>query len=172
MRVGLTLLMLSFFAVPAQAEVKLVQVSADQNHRMSEVWDGQFQALDGSRFDTSAFYQSSKTTFSAAGVFAYTITPQFTALMPFTADAGYESQLYQAAPGLELGLGVLWSEASWSLGLVGRSLTRVGGGVTEQACKDSINRQFHCGTGLPWTDYQIRQPTLDRSATLSFQLRF
>ena len=37
MRVGLTLLTLSFFAVPAQAEVKLVQLSADQNHRMSEV---------------------------------------------------------------------------------------------------------------------------------------
>ena len=172
MRVEVALLTLSFLAVQAQAEVKLVQLSADQNHRMSEVWDGQFRALDGTRFDTSAFYESSKTTFSAAGVFAYTITPQLTAVMPFSADAGYQSQLYQAAPGLELGLGVLWSEANWNVGLVGRSLTRVGGRVTEQACKDSINRQFHCGTGLPWTDYQIRQPTLDRSATLSFQLRF
>ena len=53
MRVGLTLLTLSFLTMPAQAEVKLVQLSADQNHRMSEVWDGQFRALDGSRFDIS-----------------------------------------------------------------------------------------------------------------------
>ena len=90
---------------------------------MSEVWNGQFRALDGSRLDTSAFYESSKTTFSAAGVFAYTITPQLTAVMPFSADAGYQSQLYQAAPGLELGLGVLWSDANWNVGLVGRSLT-------------------------------------------------
>ena len=93
MRVGVALLTLSFLTMPAQADMKLIQLSADQNHRMSEVWDGQFRALDGSRFDTSAFYQSSKTTFSAAGVLAYSITPQFTALMPFTADAGYESQL-------------------------------------------------------------------------------
>ena len=168
----LGLLALLLLAMPARADIKLVQLSADQNHRMSEVWDGQFRALDGSLFDTSQFYEASETTFSAAGVFAYSITPQLTALMPFIADAGHESQLYQAAPGLELGLGVLWSEASWSLGLVGRSLTRVGGRVSEQACKDSINRQFHCGTGLPWTDYQIRQPTLNRSATLSFQFRF
>ena len=140
MRTWLGLLALLLLAMPARADIKLVQLSADQTHRISEVWDGQFRALDGSRYDTSAFYQSSKTTFSAAGVFAYTITPQLTALIPFTADAGYQSQLYKAAPGLELGLGVLWSEASWSLGLVGRSLTRVGGRVTEQACKDSINR--------------------------------
>ena len=172
MRVGMALLTLSFLTMPAQADMKLIQLTADQTHRMSEVWDGQFRALDGSRYDTSAFYESSRPTFSAAGVFAYSITPRLTALMPFTADAGYQSLLYQAAPGLELGLGVLWSEANWSLGLVGRSLTRVGGRVTEQACQDSINRQFHCGTGLPWTDYQTRQPTLDRSATLSFQLRF
>lgn len=172
MRVGLALLMLSLLTIPAHANLTLVQLSADQNHRMSEVWDGQFRALDGSRFDTSEFYESSQTTFSAVGVLAYSITHQLTALMPFTADAGYQSQLYQAAPGLELGLGVLWSEANWSLGLIGHSLTRVGGRVTEQACKDRFDRQFHCGTGLPWTDYQIRQPTLDRSATLSFQLRF
>ena len=172
MRTGLGLIALLLLAMPARADIKLMQLSADQNHRMSEVWDGQFRALDGSRFDTSAFYESRKTTFSAAGVFAYTITPQLIAVMPFSADAGYQSQLYQAAPGLELGLGVSWSEASWSVGLVGRSLTRVGGRVTEQACKDRFNRQFHCGTGLPWTDYQIRQPTLNRSATLSFQLRF
>ena len=172
MRVEIALLTLSFLAVQAQAEVKLVQLSADQNHRMSDVWDGQFRALDGSRFDTSAFYESRKTTFSAAGVFAYTIRPQLTAVMPFSADSGYHSQLYQAAPGLELGLGVLWSEANWNVGLVARSLTRVGGRVTEQACKDRFERQFHCGTGLPWADYQTQQPTLDRSATLSFQLRF
>ena len=172
MRTWLGLLALLLLATPARADIKLAQLSADQNHRMSEVWDGQFRALDGSRYDTSAFYESRKTTFSAAGVFAYSITPQLTALMPFAADAGYRSQLYQAAPGLELGLGLLWSEANWNVGLIGRSLTRLGGRMTEQACKDSINRQFHCGTGLPWTDYQIRQPTLNRSATLSFQFRF
>ena len=172
MKVCLALLTLSLLTMPAKSDVTLIQLSANQNHRMSEVWDGQFRALDGSRFDTSEFYESSYTTFSAAGVFAYPITSQLTALMPFTADAGYQSRLYQAAPGLELGFGVLWSEKNWSLGLVGRSLTRVGGRVTEQACKDRFERQFHCGTGLPWADYQTQQPTLDRSATLSFQLRF
>ena len=117
MRVGVALLTLSFLTMPAQADMKLIQLSPIR-HRMSEVWDGQFRALDGSPFDTSAFCNPVKRLFSRRRSRLLNHA-SITALMPFTADAG-RSQLYRQ-PRIELGLGVLWAKQV-EPSLIGRSL--------------------------------------------------
>ena len=75
-------------------------------------------------------------------------------LLPVSLDGGYQAKLYQAEPLLSLGLGAIVKTSSNSLiTLRINDAFKVGGDIKEQPCYDSFRRQYHCGSGLAWTDY-------------------
>lgn len=73
--------------------------------------------------------------------------------VPLHYDNGYDAALYQATPYLGLGLEAQWAPSErMVLGLHLHDALQFGGDVSEQPCRDGLQRPFHCGTGLPWTD--------------------
>ncbi|NCF47167.1 MAG: hypothetical protein GWP24_06330 [Alphaproteobacteria bacterium] len=46
---------------------------------------------------------------------------------------------------------------------------RIGGAISERPCRDSFSRQFHCGTGLAWTD--SKDSHIINTSTTQFKLQ-
>lgn len=140
---------------------EMLSLTASSEHNGSDVWSGKFTGLNGRSYDASAFYRPSNQPFSAKTVLAQSGKGAVTWLLPLAADAGYEARLYHADPLLSLGGGAAVQLARHSMvSFRIDNIVRLGGRVSEQPCYDGFRRQYHCGTGLAWTDY--RQSDLDR----------
>ena len=48
----------------------------------------------------------------------------------------------------------------------------MGGSVQENACIDTLKREFHCGTGLPWSDYEGYELPQDLGLLLRYSFFF
>jgi hypothetical protein len=135
----------------------VLSLSAKSEHAGSKVWSGHFTAPNRRHYDASDFYAPRNQPFSLKAIFAKPDTGGVTWLLPIALDTGHRAQLYQAAPLFSLGMGA-------AIALPGRAMVsvraenmlRLGGGVSEQPCYDRFRRQFHCGTGMAWLDYQKR----------------
>lgn len=155
-----------------QAEVSVIGFKADSKHKTSTPWDGRFFSLDGNYFDVSNFYASRKLEFSASGTAVIDFTKKIDFLVPFAADVGYDSSLYQTTPSLSAGLGFVYANENYAVALSASNLVSFGGKVRERACSDEFNRKFHCGLGIAWTDYTVVQPSIEESYRLAFSMRF
>lgn len=161
---------LSVFMSPAWAGAQqgwhVLSLSAKSEHVGSRVWSGNFTALNQRNYDAARFYEPTNQLFSAKMIFAKAanrtanqratrrVTRRVTWLLPIALDAGYRAQLYQAAPLFSLGIGAAFALPEHTMvSIRAENMLRLGGGVSEQACYDGFRRQFHCGTGLAWTDY-------------------
>ena len=163
MRRLFSLLFLFLLAAPtAQAGSssawQLLTLQAENRHA-GNVWQGYFLGLNGRQYNTSSFYKNRRIGFKAKATFAKTANQPWgrkpvTWLLPVSLDGGYQAKLYQAEPLLSLGLGAIVKTSSNSLiTLRINDAFKVGGDIKEQPCYDSFRRQYHCGSGLAWTDY-------------------
>ncbi len=158
----------------AVSDWQLLSLQAASEHNGSDVWSGKFTGLNGRNYNAQSFYTPTNQPFSAKAVFARTGNSALTWVLPLGLDAGYQARLYQAEPLLTLGGGAalrLGRHSMLSLRL--DNIVRLGGKIAEQACYDVYRRQFHCGTGLAWTDY--KNSNFDRRgsmATAHIKLRF
>ena len=157
---------LSVFMSPAWAGAQhgwhVLSLSAKSEHAGSHVWSGNFTARNQRNYDAARFYEPTNQLFSAKMIFAKAtnrpankhVTRQVTWLLPIALDAGYRAQHYQAAPLFSLGIGAAFALPEHAMvSIRAENMLRLGGGVSEQACYDGFRRQFHCGTGLAWTDF-------------------
>ena len=160
-------------------EWKLLSFQAGNQHSASMVWRGKFKGLNGQLYDASDFYQSSHSSFSARAILSKTVNlpgvpHPISWLLPISVDAGYEAKLYQAAPFVSFGLGAAAKLAPQTvLSLRMDNAFRMGGDINEQPCYDGFQRQYHCGTGFAWSDYQ--RLAKDRRAAFSlptFQIEY
>ena len=153
---------------------QLLSLQATSEHNGSDVWSGKFTGLNGRNYNTESFYTPTNQPFSAKAVFARIGNAALTWILPLGLDAGYQARLYQAAPLLTLGGGAALRIGTYSMvSLRLDNIVRLGGKISEQACYDAYRRQFHCGTGLAWTDY--KNSNFDRRssmATAHIKLRF
>lgn len=141
-------------ALPAKAW-DMLSLTAASEHQGSDVWSGKFTGLNGRSYDASAFYRPNNQPFSAKAVLTRRGSAHVTWLLPIAADAGYQARLYQAEPLLSLGTGAAIRFARHAmLSIRLDNLVRLGGDVSEQPCYDGFRRQYHCGTGVAWRDYQ------------------
>lgn len=153
------LMMWLLSALPVHAESgniwRLLSLQAESRHTGSKVWQGKFTGLNGQLYDVSGFYQTNKPTFSARAIFTKTGGKQINWLLPIAMDGGYQARLYQAEPLLSLGFGAAIALAPKTMiSLRVDNVLLVGGKISEQPCYDGFRRQYHCGTGLAWTDYR------------------
>lgn len=75
-------------------------------------------------------------------------------------DTGLDAPAMQAEGFGTLSLTLIYlprRDLTLSLGV--RDLVQMGGEVRERPCRDDFGRAFHCGTTLPWTDYQAAAPS-------------
>ena len=78
---------------------------------------------------------------------------KFTTLkIPWSFDNGYKSDLFNTNPVLQLGAFLVVKRSNLLIEFGANNLLQIGGRVSERACVDSLSREFHCGTGLPWVD--------------------
>lgn len=152
----LLLILSLIIAQPALADDwQLLSLTAASEHNGSDVWSGKFTAINGRHYDASAFYAPTNQPFSAKLVLAKKTDRRLTWLLPLAADAGYQARLYQAEPLFALGGGAVLRLAGHSMvSLRIDNILRLGGALSEQPCYDGFRRQYHCGTGLAWRDYQ------------------
>ncbi len=148
------------------ADWQLLSLQAASEHNGSDVWSGKFTGLNGRNYNAESFYTPTNQPFSAKAVFARTSNSAITWILPLGIDAGYQARLYQADPLLTLGGGAALSLGRYSMvSLRLDNIARLGGKISEQACYDAYRRQFHCGTGLAWTDYQ--NSNIDRRGSMA-----
>ena len=167
------LLLLSSIFNTAKADgLYLLSLEASSSHMASSVWTGRFSAIDGRQIDASEHYKAKNFMFSANGTAAFDLTPASSIILPFVVDAGYQSDLYKAQPLMSLGIGYVAVAKQWQFSLLATDLLAWGGTVTESPCVDSFVREFHCGTGLPWVDYRVNQPTRNSSVKLALKYAF
>ena len=157
----------------AASDWQVLSLSAKSEHGGIAVWSGKFTAMNGRNYDASAFYTPTNQPFSVKSILAKSHTKNITWLMPLTLDAGFDARLYQAEPLLGLGTGAAigLSDASM-LSIRFDNLLRLGGGVSEQPCYDGFRRQFHCGTGMAWTDYQSSEASRRTFGEAAIKIRF
>lgn len=136
----------------ADADVIFLPLSGSSNHKFSSPYTGQFQAINGNYFDVSEYYSSSSLELSFNGLILWDARNDVKISVPWNFDYGYESDLFETSPVLQLGMSInlLNQNKSFTLGVT--NLLTLGGHISETPCVDSLSREFHCGTGLPWVD--------------------
>lgn len=154
----------------ASETVVISDVFVVSSHRATNVWTGKFTAYDGTQFDVSHYYNSEAPELSASFNISKYITDQITLFSPVFIDAGYQSHLYTVNPLLTAGIGLVMAQQSSQISFYATNLFQYGGAVSETSCYDWLNRDFHCGTGIPWTDYQ--QKTSQLPVTFRLNLKF
>jgi hypothetical protein len=106
----------------------------------------------------------------------FVLTLLFLSLTACGGGGGGSSQASNPpTPYMDGGLIVQWAATrGLTLGLHLHDALQAGGKVTERPCYDGFERQFHCGTGLPWTDAQahLRDRLVTPLTKLSVNWRF
>lgn len=156
----------------APAQLLLHNFNAKSEHRHSDVWSGVFKSLDGNVHDASRYFKSKTIEGYVEGTFEYTITNHLSIVLPFEVDLGYDSDLYKAKPSLALGLGFAVADDTWAITTSVDRAFAFGGDIVETPCVDSFERDFHCGTGIPWSDYEVLKPKTHYSPDNFFKATF
>lgn len=156
----------------ASAQLLLHNFNAKSEHRHSVAWSGVFKSLDGNVHDASRYFKSKRIEGYVEGTFEYTLTNQLSIVLPFEVDLGYHSVLYKAEPSLALGLGFAVAGETWAITTSIDRAFSFGGNIVETPCVDSLEREFHCGTGIPWSDYEVLKPKTHYSPDNFFKATF
>lgn len=159
-------------AAPALSENgwKLEKLDGAAYFSQSEVWQGRFVALNGEAFDVSEFYAPKYQGFFLDGILTYRLAEHGEFVIPFLFDAGYRSALFVAEPLLSLGFGYTRSLENFGFYVGSRHALKIGGAIKEKPCVDDFNREFHCGTGMPWVD--ARQNGILKKSSIQGSIEF
>lgn len=163
-----SLLVVALTSTPAFADFIFTPISGSSHHQFSSPYSGKFRAINGDSFDVSHYYASSSTELNVNGLAMWKTDDGLSITVPWSFDLGYKSDLFETNPVLQLGLSVEVSSARHSFRFGISNLVIIGGNVTERACTDSLFRDFHCGTGLPWVD----RPSPNKNDTEVFSLNY
>jgi len=165
---------LIFFAFSNNAfgEIALYPYKGSNEHVYTKPYSGHFRAINGDYHDASEYYKSERVELNATGLLLISRSPSTTLKLPWFIDLGYKSRLYSVDPVIEFGVLVVNVKENRTFEFGLDNLIKIGGKVSERPCVDSFNREFHCGTGLPWIDrpevFQGKKITLSVSWRLTF----
>jgi hypothetical protein len=154
----ITLLCLFAFADKSQASgmfeiLRIYPTDGGSVHYYGKPYTGLFTSANGEFHDASEYYQSNSSELHLKGIAL--LTPSESQFIKFNwiLDFGYHSELYSVATSLmtDISYIILEKNTTYTFGL--KNAIMLGGRIKESPCVDSLSREFHCGTGLPWTDY-------------------
>ena len=154
---------------------KIKLIDGSSNFLQSSVWQGNFLAPNGKKFDFSEYYRPKKTELNLSGIIVFPFNQNSIFTIPFIFDNGYKSDLYIVEERLDLSLNYFEKINQFSqLSFGFNSLFSLGGNIKEHPCVDQFQRDFHCGTGLPWVDYLTikHQKETKRSLYINYKFLF
>ena len=131
----------------------LLPKSGSSKHLYAVPYDGFFVALNGVIHDASQYYRPTQNELNIAGIAAIFLADGISFKFNLNFDLGYKSDLYTVGPSLLTGLTLIETENEYQLEIGLQNAFFIGGNVSETACVDDLLREFHCGLGIPWSDY-------------------
>lgn len=164
----ITIFIFCLFSNNAFGEVLLFPYEGSNKHIYTKPYSGHFNALNGDYHDASEYYKSERLELNISGLLLIAMSPSTTLRLPWFVDLGYKSRLYSVDPLIEFGVHVVNIKGNRTFEFGLDNLVKIGGEVSEQPCVDSLYREFHCGTGVPWTD----KPEISDSKHLVLSIRW
>lgn len=146
--------------------------SGGSSHFYKVPYTGHFTAVNGSYFDASQYYKSQRTELHISGFTAVFLNETWTLKFDWTFDQGFYSDLYQVGTSLNSNVTFIKSLENAKIELGLQNAILMGGSVKENACIDTLKREFHCGTGLPWSDYEGYEPPQELGFVFRFKVFF
>ena len=147
-------------------------ISCFSSHFYKVPYTGHFTAVNGSYFDASQYYKSQRVELNISGFTAVFLNEAWTLKFDWTFDQGFYSDLYQVGSSLKSNVTFIKSLENAKIELGLQNAILMGGSVRENACIDTLNREFHCGTGLPWSDYEGYELPQDLGLVFRFSFFF
>lgn len=146
------------FVVAAQsgsADVLLLSIEGHSGYSRTAVWTGNFLDYTGRQWDLSHLYANHQISVSMNISVLQQIMPNLYLTHNIYGDTGFTSEalkvksLFGYNPSFTY---FAYDDFSITLSLQG--FLNIGGDMKEHPCLDDFDRQYHCGTGIPWQDAQ------------------
>ena len=161
-----TFILISFFSNSIFAiEIKLINLEGSSNYKRVSPWSGSFIDYKGNEWNVEGFYKSKQETFF--------IKPEFIVIYNETSfskfstyyDNGYRSDLFKANEKIAIDqTSYFWTSKNTLLSF--SVYAEFLGGIHESPCFDSYRREYHCGTGLAWSDSHELHKTDDNDYSI------
>ena len=160
----------------------LISLNAETVNFRRGVWTGRFMDFAGKQWDVSHYYKAKYQIIRGNVIFGQAIDQKQESKKSKTVifflhridfDTGFKSALYQAQPFISwspTGIVSLNERLSLVVGL--HNLFSLGGHTRESPCFDDFRREFHCGTGIPWSDYPNKKTRYSPSKELQISVRY
>ena len=144
------ILLLSFKSY--SIEISLLDIKSDNSYRGVNSWSGIFNDLSGTKWDVSNFYTPKSDNFYLDTKFQIASEELYLGVVELGFDNKYDSDLFDVSDKISIETSNYFKLRD-DLILNFYTKTVFGGRVSEKPCFDSFRREFHCGTGLAWSDY-------------------
>ena len=164
--------LISFAASANQYPVIIYPISGSSNHYYDIPYSGHFTAVNGINFDASEYYKNQRAEFHVSGFILIFLDENWSTKLDWTFDNGFYSDLYQVDPSFSSNITLVRSYENSKIEVSLQNAFRLGGTLAERACVDTLGRDFHCGTGMPWADYEGYKLPEDIDLTLKLTLDF
>ena len=123
------------------------------NYLQTHIWDGNFTAPNGDKFHLGNYYKSQNTEINLKTNILYKMNSNLL-IFPVNFDNGYKSNLLEVKPIYSMGFLISKELENLKLIFGFNNAFKIGGSIKEKPCYDKFDREFHCGTGQPWSDYK------------------
>ena len=135
----------------SSVELSLIEFNAVYDYQRIEPWSGVFKDYTGKEWDVQEFYQNDQTSFAIKPEFLLIYNSNNFTEFSVYADNGYKSDLFRVQPKIHIDQTTYFKITKNSfLGI--NTYLELFGGVDESPCYDDFRREYHCGTGLAWSD--------------------
>lgn len=153
---GLVLVCATLHAMASELTLSRVYVS-ERYDKAS--WSGQFADLGGAAWNLSEFYEVKNRTWTAKGEWLGSMSyfGDWWWVHRLSLDSGIKTPAQSITPHFAYGMGVmrLGHQSGYVVMLDG--LVQTGAKNQEAICVDDFRREYHCGSGLPWSMYRPKE---------------
>ena len=132
-------------------EFSLIEFNAVYDYQRIEPWSGGFKDYNGKEWNVKEFYKNDQISFAIKPEFLLIHNPNNFTEFSVYADNGYQSDLFTVQSKINIEQTTYFKITKNSyLGI--NTYFEFFGGVKEKPCFDDFRREYHCGTGLAWSD--------------------
>ena len=167
--IQLILLQVSFISVASAQQFYSLSKLELYNKYLGEDYSGRFKDLSGVEWVTEDLYKNIKN-IKLSGLLSFDyFDGKIVHTLHSSFDFGKSSAALKAKPILALGYGrTFYLKDQLILKWAVENVIQLGGKVQQIACKDDFQREFHCGTAIPWTSYK---PKLKNKFPILFSIQ-
>jgi len=145
-------ILISLYPINASSvEFSLIEFNAVYDYQRIEPWRGIFKDYTGKEWNVQEFYKNDQLSFAIKPEFLLIYNSNNFTEFSVYADNGYKSDLFRVQPKINIDQTTYFKITKNSfLGI--NTYFEFFGGVKESPCYDDFRREYHCGTGLAWSD--------------------